>query len=100
MKGLIGPPVIQLHQLYKPVELGLFEIILRLLGHVQTDYPAARIGHLFEPLFVIIFVATMKIQHILRDQNELGDAGLEEFIGHFPLQVHDIILNGVIPLDT
>jgi hypothetical protein len=97
MERLVGPPVLQLHQLDIPVEFRLPEIILRLLRHVQTNDPSNRVGNLFKPLFIIILIPAVKIQDILRDKDKLRDAELKESVGNLPLEIHDVILDGIVP---
>ena len=97
MKRLVGPPVLQLDQLDIPVQLGLPEIILRLLGHVKTGNPSSRIGHFLEPFFIIVLIAAMKIKDVLRDEDELRNTGFEELIRHLPLQEHNVVLDRIIP---
>ena len=97
VKRLVGPPILQLDQFNIAVQLGLPEIILRLRRHVETGNPSAGIGHFLEPFFIIVLIAAMKIEDILRDEDELRNAGFEEFIRYLPLQEHNVIFDRIVP---
>ncbi|MCY1370301.1 hypothetical protein D9M69_573880 [compost metagenome] len=40
----------------------------------------------------------MKLEQIFTDQNKPADPVLQELIHHSPLQIHDIVMQGIIPL--
>jgi len=40
----------------------------------------------------------MEVENVLSDQYKLEDAFVHEFLQDFPLQFHNIVLNGIIPL--
>src|SRR5690348_10837450 len=98
MEWFIGAPVGKVHKLYIITQLSFFKVVLGLFRHVQANYPPVFIGNLLKPFLVIIFITAVEVEYIFRYENELGNAFAEEGVYHFALELHYIVLNGIVPL--
>ena len=97
MKRFIYSPVGLVQQVHIPVQSGSAEIVLRLFRHINTYHPPLILLNFFVPFFIIIFIATMEVEHVFGDQDKFKDPLEHEPVSHFPFQVHDIVFDGIVP---
>jgi len=78
------------------IDSGLAEFIQHVVSEIDKCNPAV-FGFL-KPFLVVAVVAGMKIQYVFPYQYKLLNALIAQHFNHFPLQHHDIVVQGIIPL--
>jgi len=64
---------------------------------LEIDRRNPAIPNLLRPFLVVLVVGEMKIQYIFPDQNEPGDLMAHQVFNDIPLQIHDIIVDRIVP---
>ena len=77
------------------IQVGVLKLPDNMVPEIQPYDPSFL--NLIEPFLVIIIVSRMEIQHILPDKYELVYFFFQQDLGNIPLEVHDVVVQGIVP---
>jgi len=96
----MGPPVDAVKYLAKVqvvVQTGIFKLVANVLQGIEQHNPALLLAYVFVPLLVVTVVIAVKIEHMLADENKLIDALPHQGVYDVALEVHDIVVEAIVP---
>lgn len=80
---------------YIIIQVCMNKFLQHMLSEINKGYPS--VSHIIKPLIIIIIIGVMEIQNVFTNQDEFCDPVCHQYICNIPLQVHDIVVQAIIP---
>lgn len=93
------PEFVQLTSVYEIViDVVFAQFLPDMFTEIQSDHPA--VFNVLEPFLVVAVIGSVEIEDVFADKYELVDSTADENIGYLTLQMHDVVMNGVVPFSN
>lgn len=79
------------------LKVGAGHFLIHMLTDIEQCDPAPFIMHFFGPFGIVIVFSGVKVEDIFPKKDEFGDALFHQRVSHIALQVHDVVMQGVVP---